>query len=95
MSQENNPHFPLELKMDALRQNLLADTPALPTILQDIRIYLSKHGEDAVLALSEEAIGQIVQASMQVSRTKLIESSIKSKSGKTKALKDIDLSDLM
>lgn len=86
------PHEEVSLKMETLRSALLADTPQLPMILSQIKVYLSKNPE-VVTLLSEEEIGEIVRSAQTVSRIKLVENATKSK-GK-KALKDTELDDLM
>lgn len=85
-------HEEVQMKLEALKANLLEDTPQLPGILQQIRMYLGKNPE-VVTLLSEEEIGEIVNASMFVAKTKLVEAAIKKP--KTKKLADTDLSDLM
>lgn len=82
----------IEMKIAQLREQLLKDTPALPTILQQIKMYLSKNPE-VVTLLSEEQIGEIVQAAQRVSQVKIVEAAMKGRGGKK--LKDLELEDLM
>jgi len=86
------PHQEVEIKMAGLRAALLADTPQLPTILSQIKMYLSKNPE-VVTILSEDEIGEIVRAAQHTAKVKLVENAVKAK-GK-KALKDTELEDLM
>lgn len=85
------PHEQVELKISQLREQLLADSPQLPTILSQIKMMLVKN-EEVVTLLSEDQIAEVVNAAKHVSRIKLIEATVKSK---TKKLKETELSDLM
>lgn len=84
-------HEQVQEKIGQLRANLLADTPQLPIILQQIKVYLSKN-EEVVTLLTEEEIGDIIRAAQAVSREKIVDSLMK-KGGKK--LKDTELEDLM
>lgn len=86
------PHQEVEMKLAGLRAALLADTPQLPTILSQIKLYLSKNPE-VVTILSEDEIGEIVRAAQAVAKVKLVENAVKS--NRKKALKDTELEDLM
>ncbi len=84
------PHEQVKEKIESLQQIMIAETPKLPSVLQEIRVLLGKNPE-VVTLLEEEDIGRLVAGLAQRANAKFAEAVVKTPRKAAAKLTALDL----
>lgn len=91
MSTQSTSAFEIQNKLAELEQQLLDDSPEMPTLLRTIHKEL-KADPDVVTILTEEECAILVRGLKKQTKTEIVTAAIKSTS--KKSLKNISVNDL-